>query len=426
LYLALAGTVGVRAEVVSVGTELLLGDITDTNATFICQKLAGAGVDVHFRQTVGDNLERLCGALSAAFGRADVVIITGGIGPTNDDITREAVAQVLGVPLHEDPQVWAAIQAFFQARGYHVAATNRKMACAPEGARFIRNARGTAPGFIAGRDGKEFIAIPGVPAEMRAMMEEAVIPHLLSRQKGGASLIKSRTLRLAGIGESAAAEKIEDILSTQTDPTVAPYAHPGEVTLRITTKAASEAEADAKLTAMEQRLRERLGTFVFGLDDETLEVVVGRLLRQHGLTLALAESCTGGLVASRITDVSGSSDYFLGGVVAYSNAEKTRLLGVPEELLQQHGAVSAAVARAMAEGARRGAGADVAVAITGIAGPTGGTAEKPVGLVYLGLAAEGETRDEELRLHGDRAQIKWRTAQAALDMLRLWLLARAG
>ncbi|MFQ6097811.1 MAG: competence/damage-inducible protein A [Armatimonadota bacterium] len=415
-----------KAEVVSVGTELLLGEITDTNATFICRKLAEAGIDVHFRHTVGDNLDRLCDVLATAFERADLVIVSGGIGPTNDDITREAVAAVLGVPLQEDPDVWSDIQAFFRARGYHMAPTNRKMAQIPRGGKFIVNRRGTAPGFIASRDGKEFIVVPGVPAEMRAMMEEAVMPHLLRRQTGRAPIIKSRTLRLAGIGESAATEKIEDILREQSDPTVAPYAHPGEVTLRITTKADSEPEADAKLSAMEQRLRERLGRLVFGVDDESLEAVVGRLLTQQRLTLALAESCTGGLVATRITDVSGSSDYFVGAVVAYSNAEKTRLLGVSEALLNAHGAVSAPVARAMAHGARTGAGADVALGITGIAGPTGATPQKPVGLVYVALAAHDETREEEHRLHGNRAQIKQRASQAALDMLRLWLLERAG
>ncbi|MFQ6132193.1 MAG: competence/damage-inducible protein A [Armatimonadota bacterium] len=412
------------AEVVSVGTELLLGDITDTNATYLCQRLAEAGINVYHRTTVGDNRERLCAALRQARARADVVIVTGGIGPTEDDITREAIAEVAGRPLREDPQAAQSIREFFQKRGRHLASTNIKQAMVPEGGRIIPNPHGTAPGIAIETEGTEFIALPGVPAEMRGMMQEWVLPHLQQRRGEVQELICSRTLRVTGLGESDVAERLKAILEAQTDPTIAPYAYPGEVRLRITTMAASQEQAAARLAATEAELRAALGHRVFGADEQTLESVVGALLVERGLTLSVAESCTGGLIASRVTDVPGSSRYFLGGAVTYSDAEKQRLLDVPSSMLETHGAVSEPVARAMAEGSRRSTGSDVAVAATGIAGPGGGTPEKPVGLVYIALSVEEGTACERLHLHGDRDQVKWRTSQAALDMIRMWLLGQ--
>lgn len=411
-----------RAEIVSVGTELLLGQIEDTNATFISQKLAERGVDVYFRQTVGDNLERLCDALRLASSRADAIIITGGLGPTDDDVTREAIAEVVGLGLEQDPQAVAAIRAFMRARGRQVTPATLRQARVPGGGMAIPNRYGTAPGVIAQHDGGELIALPGVPSEMCAMLEDSVLPHLAERGGASAEIIKSRVLHLIGTGESALAESIGDILASQSDPTIAPCATVGGVQLRITAKAASEKAADARIARVEEQLRERLGACVFGADDETLEGVLGRMLAERGLTITTAESCTGGLIADRLTDVSGSSAYFLGAVVTYSNDEKTRLLGVAPELIQEHGAVSEPVARAMATGARERSGADVAVAATGIAGPTGGTPEKPVGLVWLALATGGDVLCQRHHFHGPRGQIKWRTSRAALDMVRLRLL----
>ncbi|MFQ5811144.1 MAG: CinA family nicotinamide mononucleotide deamidase-related protein, partial [Armatimonadota bacterium] len=307
-----------RAEIVSVGTELLLGQIDDTNATFISEKLAERGVDVYFRQTVGDNLERLCGALRLASSRADAVIITGGLGPTDDDITREAIAEVVGAGLEQDPQALAAISAFMRARGRQVTSVTLRQARVPGGGMAIPNRYGTAPGIIAQHDGGELIALPGVPTEMRAMLEDSVLPHLAERSGGSGEIIKSRLLHLIGTGESALAESIGDMLAGQSDPTIAPCAAVGGVQLRITTKASSEKEADAKIARVEQQLRQRLGACVFGADDETLEGVVGGMLSKRDLTITTAESCTGGLIADRLTDVPGSSAYFVGSVVTYS------------------------------------------------------------------------------------------------------------
>jgi nicotinamide-nucleotide amidase len=293
----------VTAEIVSVGTELLLGQITDTNATFISEKLAERGVNVYFRQTVGDNLDRLCAALRLAGSRSDVVIITGGLGPTDDDITREAIAGIVGVELEEDPQALASIEAFLKARGRSLNAAARRQARVPAGGTITPNRYGTAPGIMVEYDGGELIALPGVPSEMRAMMEDSVLPHLEVCGGGRGEIIKSRILHLAGVGESALGGLIGDVLDEQSDPTIAPYAAVGGVQLRITTKAASDEEATAKIAHVEQQLRERLGTFVFGADDATLEAAVGSILAERGLTVTTAESCTGGLIADRLTEL---------------------------------------------------------------------------------------------------------------------------
>ncbi len=411
-----------NAEVLSVGTELLLGETTDTNATHISRRLAEAGIDVYYRGTVGDNFDRLVAALRAGVQRADLVIVTGGLGPTDDDITREAVAEVAGVALREDPEAVRSIRGFFEKRNRPWPPTNLKQAMVPERGQIIPNPHGTAPGLQIEIGNTRLVAVPGVPAEMEAMIDEQVMPLLLARRGRVREFIKSRRLHVTGIGESALVELIRPSLEAQTDPTIAPCASAGEVTLRLTTKTRSEEEARARLDALEAELRRQIGHHVFGSEDDTLESVVGDLLRERGLTIATAESCTGGLIASRLTDVPGSSDYYVGGTVTYSNEEKVRSLGVPEALIEKRGAVSEQVARAMAEGCRRTTGADLAVAATGIAGPTGGTETKPVGLVYLALAAAAGTFGQEQRFHGSRTDVKWRTSQAALDMARLLLL----
>lgn len=411
-----------RAELVSVGTELLLGEITDTNAVYMSQRLAEIGVDVHFRHTVGDNLERITSVLELALSRCHVVIICGGLGPTQDDLTREASSQVTGCPLRPDPAAEERLREFFRRRGYTPTANNLKQTMCPEGGRLLENTCGTAPGVLLEHEGKAIIAVPGPPPEMREMLQREVLPYLLGKQGDEATILRSRVLHLCDIGESALAAEIDDIISGQTDPTVAPYASPGEVRLRIATKATSEEEATRKLNEMEARLRERLERNIYGVDEETMEVAVGKALVERGATLAIAESCTGGLVASRVTDVPGSSRYFVGGVVAYSNEMKRRMLRVPESILAEFGAVSEECARAMAEGVRELHQADFALATTGIAGPGGGTQEKPVGLVYIVVADEDDTVCARHNWPGTRDQFKQRVSQMALNMLRKRIL----
>ncbi|MGE5577559.1 MAG: competence/damage-inducible protein A [Syntrophothermus sp.] len=419
-----------RAELLSVGTELLLGQIVDTNAAYLAQKLALAGIDLYFKTTVGDNWERISQALKNALARADLVITTGGLGPTEDDLTKEVIADVLGLRLILHQESLDALEFYFARRGITMAANNRKQALIPEGARPIPNPRGTAPGIIVERGGKTIIAMPGVPREMKGMMEDSVMPFLATLQDPQSSppILKSRILRIAGIGESSVAEKVADILAAQSNPTIAPLAHTGEVHLRITAKAADEHQADRLIGDVEAKLRDRLGEAVFGTDEDTLEEVVGRLLRRHRLTLSVAESCTGGLVAHRITNIPGSSDYFRGGIVSYSVQMKTELLGVPAEVVHTFGTVSSQVAMEMARAARRLTGSDLALAVTGNAGPAtepapGAQKAGEVGLIFAGLATTEPDKDHWQRFNfvHDRITNKNWAAQAALNMLRLHL-----
>jgi len=417
-----------QVELLSVGTELLLGQIVDTNAAYLAGKLSELGVNVYHKPTVGDNAERLAAALRISLGRSDVVLATGGLGPTKDDITAAVVAQVMGVGLVEDQASAAKIRSFARERGLTLLDSLLKQAVVPEGAQVVPNPVGTAPGFIATRDGRTAIALPGVPTEMKAMAEQTVLPYLAARaaKEEGAAVILSRTLRLAGVGESQAEADIADLIESQTNPTIAPYAKTYEVHLRVTARAASREAAEALVAPVEARIRDRLGSHIYGADEEALEAVIGGMLRSGGLTLAAAESCTGGLIGHRITNVPGSSDYFLAGLTTYSNESKTRLLGVPAELIAAHGAVSPEVAIAMAEGVRRAVGADVGISTTGIAGPGGATPTKPVGLVHIGLSDETGNMTEELRLRGDRVMIKERAGQLALFLLYRGLKGRRG
>jgi nicotinamide-nucleotide amidase len=404
-------------ELLSVGTELLLGEIVDTNAAFLADKLSGLGINVYHKTTVGDNAERLAAALRVTLGRADVVLATGGLGPTEDDITAAVVARVMGVDLVPDEESAEKIRSFARQRGLTALDSLLKQAQVPRGSITVPNPVGTAPGFILLRDGKTAITLPGVPAEMRAMAEQTVLPYLAGRAEGeGGAVIVSRLLRLAGIGESQAEAEISDLIRSP-NPTVAPYAKTFEVHLRIGARAADRATAEQMIAPVETEIRRRLGQHIYGVDGETLETVIGNMLRKTGKKLAAAESCTGGLIGHRITNVPGSSDYFLGSLVTYSNEAKTKLLGVPKQTLGKHGAVSEETARAMAEGVRKAVGADVGISVTGIAGPTGGTATKPVGLTYIGIADEAGCQVEEHRLRGDRLMVKERAAQMALYLL---------
>lgn len=406
-----------RAEVVSVGTELLLGQIVDTDAAYLARQLSELGISVYRRVTVGDNMMRLVAALRQALEDADIVFTIGGLGPTMDDITRDGLAAAMGDTLHEDAEIAEGLRRFFESRGLTVLESNLRQALVPDHGRAIENPNGTAPGLLFEKDGKIGIALPGPPNEFIPMVNDFVVPYL--RQKtGNVGTIRSLTLRIAGVGESAVEDRVKDLMR-DSNPTVAPYAKVGEVHLRVTAKADTAEEADRMIAERAALVRARLGDAIYGENDAPLEKAVVTALQARGQTVATAESCTGGLVAQRITDVAGSSAVFLGGVVAYSNAAKTDLVGVPAELIARVGAVSPEVAQALAEGARRRFGADYGIGVTGIAGPDGGTPEKPVGLVYLAVAYEGGCEVEKANFIGSRQVVRHRSSQTVLNMLRL-------
>jgi nicotinamide-nucleotide amidase len=410
-----------KAEIISVGTELLLGQIVDTNAAYLAQRLAEVGVDVYFKQTVGDNPARVQDTVRLAMSRAELVVMTGGLGPTEDDLTVAAVAGVLGLELIHHAAIAEAIRRFFESRGRTPPETVFKQALIPAGARPIPNTRGTAPGVHLEHDGTTIVIMPGVPYEMEAMVTDYLLP-LLRERMSAQVVIGSRVLRVTGEGESAVEVRIRDLVGG-TAPTIAPYAKLGEVHLRLTAKGGPE-DVRRQLDRGERLVRDRLGHLVYGIDDQTLEQVTGTLLAGRGLTVGVAESCTGGLIGERFTNTPGSSAYFLGGVVAYSDALKTDLLDVPAGVLSAFGAVSEQTAGAMAAGIRRRTGSDLGLAVTGIAGPGGASADKPVGLVVLGLADAGGTRTRRLQLGPEpgRRGIRLLAAQAALNWLRLHLL----
>ncbi|MDQ5828772.1 MAG: competence/damage-inducible protein A [Actinomycetota bacterium] len=411
------------AEIVTIGTEILLGDLVDTNTAWLSERLATLGVGIYRHTTVGDNRARIAAALEEAAARADLVITTGGLGPTSDDLTNECLAAITGRKMVEYPEAREHVDAMFRKFGRKPTANNYKQALFPEGTRLIPNPLGTAMGALLDDDGTLFATLPGVPSEMKRMFEDTLEPLIRARSDGS---IVSKTLWFAGIGESALAEQVQDFLDA-TDPTVAPLAGQGKVRLRITTRAATQREAENKIVPVEQEILARLGDYYFGEDNETLESAVGRLLKERGATLALAESCTGGLLAKRLTDFPGSSAYFKEGLVTYTNESKERLLGVPHDLLLEYGAVSEPVARLMAEGVRKLASSDYGLSITGVAGPDGGTKEKPVGLVFVGLSDAGGTIAERLDLTAwarSREAIRERSANRAFDLLRLRLEGR--
>jgi len=408
-----------KAEIIGVGTELLLGQIANTNAQIISERLSELGIDVFYHIAVGDNSGRVAAVVREALSRSDLVITTGGLGPTMDDLTKETVAAVLGLEMVLNQAELTKIEERFAVRGLPMPPNNRKQAMLPAGATVIPNNNGTAPGALIEQGQSIVVVLPGPPRELLPMLEETVLPYLAAKQ-GGGTIIKSRVLKLCGIGESAAEEEIKDILLEQTNPTLAPLAG-NEMTLRITAKAKDNAAAAAMIAEMEEKVRRRLGEYIYGVDEATLESTVGELLRRKGMTLALAESCTGGLIANRITNVPGSSEYFTAGIVSYSNAAKTDLLGVPAATIAAYGAVSRETAAGMAENIRRLCGATVALAVTGIAGPGGATATKPVGLVYIALAAPDLLVTEEHVYSVTRLMFKRRVSQQALAMLWQYL-----
>jgi nicotinamide-nucleotide amidase len=412
------------AEVISVGTELLLGDILNTNAQYLAQQLAQLGIPHYYQTVVGDNILRIQKAVAIACERSRLLIFTGGLGPTPDDLTTETLADFFGVPLVERPEVLEDIAQKYARRGRQMTPSNRKQAFLPQDAMILPNPTGSAPGMIwQPRSGLTILTFPGVPSEMKEMWRQTAVPYLIS-EGWGQDMIYSRTLRFWGIAESALAEKVSPFLDMQ-NPTVAPYAGNGEVRLRVSAKAPTESEAMALIAPVEERLRAIGGQDLFGVDEDTLASVVGEQLKAKGQTLAVAESCTGGGLGHLITTVSGSSTYFRGGVISYDNQVKTDLLGVNPTDLAKFGAVSESVACQMASGVRQRLGTSWGISITGIAGPDGGTEEKPVGLVYIGIAhPNGQVEGLPFQFGAFRGRdfIRWLSACTALDLLRRKLL----
>lgn len=409
----------VKAEIISVGTELLLGEITDSNAQYIASRLPALGIDLYYISQVGDNLGRLTETIGRAWQRSDLTITTGGLGPTEDDLTREAIAQVLGEELFIDPASEQALRSFFTGRGLRMPERNIKQAMLIPSARAIPNPRGTAPGWWVERDGRIIVAMPGVPPEMERMWEVEVAPEL-ARRATGAVLI-TRILKTAGMGEGQVDETISPLLKS-TNPTIGVYAKIDGVHLRIGAKAASAEEARRLIEPVEAEIRRLLGPAVWGADEDTLEGVVGRLLVERGLTLASMESCSGGLLASTITDAPGSSAYFLAGYVAYDPREKVAL-GVDPALIQRHGVVSSEVAVDMARAARQRAGADLGVGITGVAGPDP-LEDKPPGTIHLAVHDGQTPQTMSYTYNQGRLANKRRAAFFALALLRRVLQER--
>jgi nicotinamide-nucleotide amidase len=417
------------AEILCVGTELLLGDILNSNARWLAQELAALGVPHHRQEVVGDNRERLITALRQAADRCGVLITTGGLGPTADDLTTEAIAAAFHTPLVEHEEVWADIQSKLGARGRPVAPSNRRQALLPEGAAVLPNPTGTAPGMIwSPRPGFTILTFPGVPVEMRTMWHATAVPWL-RQARLAEGVFLSRRLHVWGIGESLLAERLADLLALA-NPTVAPYAGGGQVSLRVTARGPDTAAALALLEPVEREIRNRIGVACFGADEESLASVVLRALAEKGQTLAVAESCTGGGVGAALAAVPGASQCWLGGVVAYANRAKQELLGVPAELLERWGAVSDPVALAMAAGVRERLASDWGVATTGIAGPGGATADKPVGLVHVAVVGPEPFAgwSEGLRFGASRGRetIQALSVGEALNRLRLSLRHQGG
>ncbi|MFM5890255.1 MAG: competence/damage-inducible protein A [Dolichospermum sp.] len=414
------------AEIICVGTEMLLGDILNSNAQYLAQELAKLGIPHYYQTVVGDNPDRLKQVIEIAASRVQILIFTGGLGPTPDDLTCETIADFFGAPLVERADIVEDIAAKFAQRGRVMSANNRKQALIPQGAEILPNPTGTAPGIIwQPRTGLTIFTFPGVPSEMYRMWSETAVPFLKS-QGWGKEIIYSRSLRFWGIGESALAEKVATYFDLS-NPTVAPYAGKGEVRLRISAKATDPTAAQALIVPVEKQLIEIAGLDYYGADDDSLASVVGNLLRSSQETLSVAESCTGGGLGQMLTEIPGSSDYFWGGVIAYDNSAKVGLLGVNPEDLEKFGAVSGTVAAQMAIGIKNRLSTTWGLSITGIAGPTGGTEDKPVGLVYIGLAGpEDQVTSFEHRLGAIRGRslIRYVSANTALDNLRRRLLTR--
>lgn len=409
------------AEILSVGTELLMGQIVNTDAQYLARRLSEAGITLQHQTTVGDNPQRLKEAIETALARTDIVITTGGLGPTADDITKELSAQALGLAMERRPEAEQTVRGWFSRNQFSMTENNLRQADFPVGARILENAFGTAPGCLVEHEGKAIINLPGPPRELIPMFETGVLPYL--RERSGA-LIISRYLRIFGMGESKVESLTGDLMRTLENPTLAPYCSLGEVQLRLTVRCQTPEEAAPLLDPLELEVRRRLGDVIYAVTDDpqyTMEQAVAQALHEGSVTVSVAESCTGGMIASRLVNVPGISEAFLEGHVTYANEAKVRVLGVSHRTLETYGAVSEETAREMAEGLRERSGADICVATTGVAGPDGGTEEKPVGLVWIGLATKDGTQTKMLQLGGDRQRIR---TLATLNALH-WILTTA-
>lgn len=412
-----------NAVILSIGTELTTGQTVDTNAAWLSQRLTEMGAHVLGHVTVGDDLSAIQTAMTRAMDRSDLVVVTGGLGPTPDDLTRQGLANALGVPLEENTDALATMTAMFARWGRHMHPSNRVQALIPAGCEVIPNEHGTAPGIRHETDRGMLVVLPGVPSEMRAMFNEAVAPRVQNLTGGAKG--KQAEVRCYGISEAKVGELLSDMMARDRNPLVGTTAADALITVRVTAHGEDAIQAGKLLDDDVEEVRRRLGRAVFGEGDDTLERAVARLLLDRGLTLATAESCTGGLVGKRLTDVPGSSAFYLGGLVTYADESKTKLLGVSQALIEREGAVSEAVAEAMASGCRTALGSDLAISVTGIAGPSGGRSpDKPVGLVYLGLADVSGVSVKRMLFgeHLDRCDIRERAAGAVLNLLRLSLL----
>ncbi len=406
-----------KAEILCVGTELLLGDVVNTNAAYIAGRLAAIGIDVYHHTVVGDNPERLADCLNIAFERAELVIMTGGLGPTYDDLTKETVANYFGLGMELHAESLKRLEGFFNKRNITMTENNKKQAYMPCGAVVFENNNGTAPGLAVEKNGKTAVLMPGPPREMKPMMDESVTPFLMRYSE---RIIKSHSLHMIGIGESAMEYQLKDYIDTLSDVTVAPYAKDGECMLRVTAAAKTGDEAERMMAPVVEEIKKRFVKFIYGIDVPDLETALVNKLKQHGKTVAVAESCTGGLLAKRITDIPGASEVFGYGVCTYANEAKIKLLSVSTETLDKYGAVSEETAREMASGLRALSGSDIALSVTGIAGPGGGTPEKPVGLVYIGIDSFNQTKVIKLNLgygiHSDRDRLRIVAASNALRL----------
>lgn len=407
-------------ELIAVGTEILLGNIVNTNAAYLAEKCAGLGLACYYQSVVGDNWARLTGMIKTALDRSDIVILSGGLGPTQDDLTKEAAAKVMGMELIEDAHSLEMIRSYFKTRGLEMTENNMKQAMVPEGAIVIDNANGTAPGIIMEKDGKRIILLPGPPNELVPMFENSIAPYL---EKLCPGIIYSRTVKICGMGESKVETMVRDLMDGKENPTVAPYAKTGEVHLRVTARAEDEKAAKQLVKPVVKELKSRFGSNIYTTEEDvTLEKAVVDLLLANELTVSTTESCTGGMLAARLINIPGVSEVFKSGHITYSNKAKRKLVGVKKSTLHKHGAVSEQVAGEMAEGTALLTKADVTVAITGIAGPDGGSEEKPVGLVYIACSVRGKTTVNKYNFIGNRGKIRESAVSAALTLMRKCIL----
>ena len=408
-----------RAEIITVGTEILLGDIVNTNSQYLAKELANLGIEVYYQGTVGDNEKRLLQSFEESLNRSDIVITTGGLGPTKDDLTKETAAKFFNQELVLDEKSWSDIKVYFNKLGKVPTENNKKQAYFPKDAIILENNNGTAPGAILKKGKKIIIVLPGPPKEMKLMFEESVKPYLKRLTN---EILVSKTLRFYGIGESSLEEEIIDIINEQSNPTIAPYAKDTEVTLRVTAKGTSKEEAIDLINPVVNKIKDRVGNYIYSDDDTSLEDTVAKLIINKNLTISVAESCTGGMVSSYLINYPGISSVFMEGCVTYSNEAKIKSLGVKKETLDKFGAVSEQTAIEMAKGIAKRHNTNIGLATTGIAGPEGGSDEKPVGLVYFGIYINGKTISKRYIFNGNRQQIRLKATKTILNDLRLELI----